>query len=503
MHYINPVIPGFHPDPSVCRVGDDYYLVTSSFEYFPGVPLFHSRDLVNWTQIGHCLTRRSQLELAGCGPSGGIYAPTIRYHEGRFFMITTNVSAQGNLLVWTDDILGEWSDPIAVDAPGIDPSLLFDEGKVYYTGNGASDEPPGIYGFEIDVTSGKRLGQRSRLWAGTGGAYPEGPHLYRIGAWYYLMISEGGTEHGHMLTIARSRAPLGPFEACPRNPILTNRSIQTSVKAVGHADLVEAADGRWWAVCLAIRPVGYPECHHLGRETFLAPVVWDEEGWPVVGDQGRLALAMTVDGDGPEQTVRTFVRDDFLGPRLGHEWCFLRTPSSGVTLAERPGFLTLQGSAVSLDDQDTPVFVGRRMAHFDVKITTLLDFDPTREGEEAGITILMNHRHHYEAAVAQVDGLRVLLFRRRIGSLWKVETTVPCPVGPIVLGIEGKPAAWTFTWQAAGPAQVLGDGETRYLSTEVGGAFTGTFVGLYATGRGQPCRSSARFDWFDYQPVRP
>lgn len=500
MTYTNPILPGFHPDPSVCRVGEDYYLVTSSFEYFPGVPLFHSRDLLNWTPLGHVLTRTSQLSLAGCGPSGGVYAPTIRHHQGRFYMITTNVSGQGNFLVWTDDIRGEWSDPIAVEAPGIDPSLLFDGDRVYYTGNGADHEAPGIYGFEIDVTTGRQAGPRSQLWTGTGGAYPEGPHLYHIGDWYYLMISEGGTEHGHMLTIARSRRPLGPFEGCPHNPILTNRSLRTSVKAVGHADLVEGADGRWWAVCLAIRPVGYPECHHLGRETFLAPVVW-RDGWPVVGDDGRLHLEMTVEGPGPEQKPRSFPRDDFDSLHLGPDWCFLRMPSPGVSLSENPGFLTLRGSAIGLDDQDTPAFVGRRLEHFVFRAEAPFHFEPTQDGEEAGLTILMNHRHHYEIAVACLGGHKSLLFRRRIGSLWKVEATAPCPPGPVVLGVEGTATVWKFTYRIGSTTVVLGEGETRYLSTEVGGAFTGTFVGLYATGNGRPCQNAARVDWFEYRPT--
>jgi len=500
MTYTNPIIPGFHPDPSVCRVGDDYYLVTSSFEYFPSVPLYHSRDLVNWTLRGHVLTRTSQLNLAGCGPSGGVYAPTLRHHDGRFYLITTNVSGQGNFLVWTDDPSGPWSDPVPVDAPGIDPSLLFDDdGRVYYTGNSDSHEAQGIFGFQIDLTTGRRLTPRTRIWDGTGGAHPEGPHLYRIGGWYYLLISEGGTEHGHMLTIARSRAPLGPFESCPRNPVLTNRSRLTDAKAIGHADLVQAADGRWWAVCLGIRPVGYPECHHLGRETFLVPVVWDDEGWPVFGHQGTVALTMEVEGDGPPQKPLAFRRDDFSSATLDPEWVFLRTPCRDASWGS--GGLSLRGNADSLDDQASPAFVGRRLAHFDAVIRTELDFEPAEDGDEAGLTVLMNHRHHYEAAVAWYEGRRQVLLRRRIGSLWKVETALPWAAGPLVLQLTASRERFEFRAEpAAGPAVDLGGGETRYLSTEVGGAFTGVFVGLYATGRGRICGQPARFRWFDYQP---
>lgn len=269
MTYRNPVIPGFHPDPSVCRVGDDYYLVTSSFEYFPGVPLFHSKDLVHWRQIGHCLTRVSQLDLSEARSSAGIYAPTIRFRDGTFYMTTTNVSGRGNFIVTTDDPHGEWSDGVAVDHPGIDPDLFFDEdGIVYYT----TSYNQGIYQSRIDAKTGQRFSDPRLIWSGTGGQYPESPHIYRIGDWYYLFIAEGGTEYGHMETVARSKRPEGPYESCPDNPILSHRSIQSPIQATGHADLVQTPDGDWWAVFLGIRPVGYPFRHHLGRETFLAPV---------------------------------------------------------------------------------------------------------------------------------------------------------------------------------------------------------------------------------------
>jgi xylan 1,4-beta-xylosidase len=215
MPYANPIIPGFYPDPSVCRVGDDYYLVTSSFEYFPGVPVFHSRDLLHWRQIGHCLTRDSQLPLLSVRSSGGIYAPTIRHHNGRFYMVTTNVNGGGNFYVFTDDPAGEWSEPVFVEQGGIDPSLFFDDdGTVYFTSTGDN----GIYQSILNIQTGKRLSEIRHLWTGTGGRYPEAPHLYRINGRYYLMMAEGGTEYGHMETIARGDSPWGrgnPARAIP------------------------------------------------------------------------------------------------------------------------------------------------------------------------------------------------------------------------------------------------------------------------------------------------
>ncbi|HZK62351.1 MAG TPA: glycoside hydrolase family 43 protein, partial [Anaerovoracaceae bacterium] len=228
--YRNPVIPGFHPDPSVCRVGNDYYLVTSTFEYFPGVPVFHSKDLVNWEQIGHCLTRESQLPLNKCRASGGIYAPTIRYHDGLFYMVVTNVSGGGNFYVTAKDPAGEWSKPFWVNQGGIDPTIFWDEdGKSYFMSNG-HQSTEGIVISEIDLKTGKRTTEPIAVWNGTGGRYPEAPHIYKKDGYYFLLIAEGGTEYGHKVTIARSKNIYGPYESAPGNPILThiNRITQTN-----------------------------------------------------------------------------------------------------------------------------------------------------------------------------------------------------------------------------------------------------------------------------------
>ncbi|HAS83495.1 MAG TPA: glycoside hydrolase family 43 protein, partial [Verrucomicrobia bacterium] len=286
MKYSNPVIPGFYPDPSICRVGQDFYLVTSSFEYFPGVPLFHSRNLVNWKQIGHCLTRHAQLPLSGVSISGGIYAPTIRYHGGRFYMVTTNCRNGGNFFVWSDAPDGAWSDPVWIAHKGIDPDLFWDDdGSVYVTG-------AGICQTKIDIKTGQSLSESTHLWSGCGGHYPEAPHLYKISGHYYLMIAEGGTEYGHCVTIARGPTPQGPWETCPHNPILTHRSkSKIPVQATGHGDMVEDQSGNWWMVCPGIRPKGFHSCHFLGRETFLTPVKW-VDGWPVIGNNGEIAIQM-------------------------------------------------------------------------------------------------------------------------------------------------------------------------------------------------------------------
>lgn len=245
--YMNPIIRGFNPDPSICRVGNEYFLVTSSFEFFPGVPIYKSTNLVNWSRIGHCLTRKSQLSLENCKASEGIYAPTIRYHNGKFYMVTTNVSDKGNLIVSTEDIYGEWSEPVRIDQCGIDPSLLFVDDKVYFVSNADEHGNSGIYMCEINPDTGEKFSRSCLISKGCGGKYPEAPHVYKRNGFYYLMLAEGGTEYGHMVTIQRSENPYGPYEPCPHNPILSHRALENmDISCVGHADLTEDQCGNWW-----------------------------------------------------------------------------------------------------------------------------------------------------------------------------------------------------------------------------------------------------------------
>jgi alpha-N-arabinofuranosidase len=505
--YRNPVLPGFYPDPSVVRVGDWFYLVNSSFEFFPGVPIHRSRDLVHWESLGHVLTRDSQLPLETAGPSGGIFAPTIRYHAGTFYLITTNVSHGGTFYVTAKDPAGPWSEPVWLQVPGggIDPSLLFDDdGKVYLTSTGTA---PGIYASQIDVASGKLLTQPRIVWKGTGGRYPEGPHLYKVGGRYYLMISEGGTEYGHMVTIARAASPWGPFEPCPRNPILTQRNTPLSdpIQATGHADLVEDGEGDWWMVFLGIRPQGGYYWHHLGRETFLAPVRWDALGWPVVNEGKPIALDMSVRGLPARPTPAPPVRDGFDGS-LGAAWNFLRNPvRASYSTTERRGWLTLHGTAVPLDRADgvSPTFVGRRQEDLRARIAVRIDFAPSREGQEAGLVLYRAPLQRYELGLRRGHAGREVFVRQTVGTdLSTVTASAPVPGdGPVVLQIEAEPTRYTFSW---GPSpdrlQPLGAAETRLLATEVSGGFIGTYVGMYALApNGDPRPAPVAFDWFDYE----
>lgn len=501
MYYLNPILPGFHPDPSVCRVGDDYYLATSTFEYFPGVPIFHSRDLVHWRKIGHCLTRDSQLPLRGKRASEGIYAPTLRHHNGRFYMITTLIPEVLNFFVHTADPAGEWSDPVIVDQPGIDPSLLFDnDGKVYCTSQG----PGGVIQSEIDIATGRRLSRWQPIWEGSGQISPEGPHLYRIGDRYYVFVAEGGTQYGHMETVARADHPWGPFTPCPHNPILFHfnaRGGGSPISGTGHSDLLQAADGTWWLVFLAFRPVE-GNYHHLGRETFLAPVTW-HEGWPRVNGNGVIQLAMDLDIAGPPSHPwpPPPTRDHFDEPALRLDWNFIRNPDPACwSLAARPGFLRLRANGVGLDDPTgSPAFIGRRQQHFQCRAATLLDFQPAGAGDEAGLTALMNDRHHYEIALRQQEEGRKIILRRRIGDLQTVTATAPCPDGSVQLKIISDNRTYRFLYGSeAGPLTELGTGACRYLSSEVAGGYTGVYLGLYCTPGSSDRPLQADFDYFDY-----
>ncbi len=500
MKYENPVISGFHPDPSICRVGDNYYIVNSTFEYFPGITVFHSKDLINWTQIGYCITRNEQIELCKANPNCyGLYAPVIRYADGIFYVICTNVSdgkTGGNFIVSSKEPAGEWSDPVFLDTPGIDPSLFFDDdGKVYYTGS-----HEGICLCEINPVTGERLSEITYIWEGTGGCFPEGPHIYKKDGWYYLMISEGGTEYCHMVTMARSRTITGPYEAYEKNPVLTNRSLNTQIKAVGHADLVQDQHGYWWAVCLGIRPNSYPYRHNLGRETMLVPVEWKEGEWPEFGKEGMLSSVIETDKlDGTQHEKKGVYRDNFQGDRLGLDWNFIYNPVQELWELKN-NHLVLYGNEAGLAETEAMAWVGRRQEHQQCVVRTKLEFERRHDGEEAGITLYMNNRHHYEAALTRIDDREYIIFRRQIGTLWKIERQIPYEKDIVVFEVHCSKERYTFWYGVSKEElQYLGQGETDYLTTEVGGRFTGNYIGLYATGNGIKCKEGAKFKWFEYQ----
>lgn len=509
--YKNPVIPGFYPDPSVCKAGMYYYLVNSSFEYFPGIPVWRSKDLVHWEQIGNVLNRASQLPLHQTKPSNGIYAPTIRYHNGLFYVVVTLVSdnkGYKNFYVTAQNPAGPWSDPVFVDQNGIDPSLFFDDdGRVYFLSNRAtkpSDERA-IYQSEIDITSGKRISAIQQIWKGSGGSYVEGPHMYKKDGYYYLLTAEGGTAYGHTVAISRSKNIWGPYESCPHNPILTNRMSYSIIQGTGHGDLIQDNDGNWWMVHLAFRPA-VDGIHFIGRETCLTPVEWKENEWPVVNKNGNADETVNIVPSGFQQQLpQPFSQQVFtdFNVNAGYEWIYMRNPDSlNYVLNERKGWLRLKGNKYNLNEWESPAFIARRQQHFNFQASTLIAFDPKNSNEEAGLTVLMDNRFHYDFFISSDNRGRVLNVRYRLDSLHQLYKQVPIPAGEITMMVEGNKYNYTFFWKGADKSfQKIATLNTRFLGTEVSGGYNGVVIGLYATGNGKASTANADFDWFLYKPM--
>jgi alpha-N-arabinofuranosidase len=503
MPYTNPIIPGFYPDPSICRVGQDYYLTTSSFSWFPGLPLFHSKDLVHWRQVGHILDRPGQLPLNN--PQSyiwcGLWAPTLRFHAGKFYAVCTNVKNGGQFLVSTDDPEGPWSDPVWIDAPGWDNSIYFDEnGACHYhmIANG------GIQLAPLNLETGEP-GEFTCIFQGSGEGGLEAPHIYRIGEWFYLVVAEGGTAFNHMVTIARSRELYGTYEIDPDSPLLTHRHVEMDniIRTTGHGDLVEAHDGSWWMVHLGVRTFGFIMFgnHHLGRETFLTPIRWKDDGWPVANEGRDLQVQMDVPTLPLHPWPETPTRDEFDDPHLGFDWNFLRNPPEGCwSLTENPGELTLHGTAEGLGAH-TLALVGRRLRDPYTFAATELRFDPDRENEEAGLCVFMDENHYSTILVRTTgSGGREVVVRRRIGVLIAEVAREDIGHGPVELRLTADPRWFRFGLKC-GDLEVpeLAAAETRYHSSEVAWGFTGCYLALYATGNGQPAQAPARFAWFDYR----
>ena len=480
MKYRNPILPGFHPDPSICRVGEDFYLVTSTFEFFPGVPIYHSKNLVNWELINHCLSTDTQLPLEHARASGGIYAPTLRYHDGTFFMVTTNVSAGGNFIVHTKDIHGTWSEPAWVKQRGIDPSLFWDDdGRCYFVSNGsAGNAGSGIFLCEIDPFTGEMLSDSVCISKGCGGRCAEAPHIYKRGGLYYLMLAEGGTEYGHMETILRAKEIYGAYEPCPRNPILTHRNHPGEIQATGHADLVEDENGNWWLVCLAIRPIPRAKLHHLGRETFLSPVTWDGDGWPVVAQDGRLAFEMDgpLPGDAPAPVSLDF-EDDFTSEDLDKHWNFVRNPRRENYRWER-GCMTLTGGEDGLSVScGHPTMLAVRQQEFCMEATVRLS-GTIAEGQCAGLSAFYTSEYHYDILVTRREGALCVCLRKRVADIDVVVASHPIEeTEDFRLGIESDAEWYTFFYEKDGERVNLGRGKTALLCTEA--THPTTFTGVY------------------------
>ncbi|MGK3966140.1 glycoside hydrolase family 43 protein [Sorangium sp. So ce118] len=510
--YSNPILAGFYPDPSICRVGEDYYLVNSSFSYFPGVPIFHSRDLVHWTQLGHVLDRPSQLDLDSQAISEGIFAPAIRYHDGVFYMVTTLVGGGGNFFVTATDPAGPWSDPIWLNSvDGIDPSFFFDDnGKAYVVNNGPPageslyDGHRALWIQEFDVETQKMVGPRSVIVDGgvdisKKPIWIEGPHVFKVDGTYYLIAAEGGTGDQHSEVVFRSASVTGPYEPYAGNPILTQRHLDRNrpfpVTSTGHADFVQLPNGDWWSVFLGTRPYE-GDLYNTGRETFLMPVRW-VDGWPVI-TAGTETVPYVHDTPAlPPQPAPAIpmsgnftYRDEFDGDELAPTWNFIRTPvEQWHDLTASPGWLTLKARPAHLGQRQQPSFVGRRQQHGWASASTAMKYLPSAPGDAAGLVAFQNDDFYYFLGVTLADGKPVIQLEKKAGSSAsgdpQVIASAPLDLSagaPIHLKIEAQGAAYSFSYAREPGAWVslLEEVDGKTLSTQQAGGFVGTYIGLYA-----------------------
>ncbi|WP_340106006.1 glycoside hydrolase family 43 protein [Rhodohalobacter sp. 8-1] len=506
--YINPVNAGFYPDPSIVRVEDDYYMVHSSFSYYPGIPIFHSTDLVNWRQIGHVLNRPSQLPVNGLGLSRGIFAPTIEYHDGTFYVLSTLVDAGGNFMVTTDDPTGEWSDLKWLDnVGGIDPSIFFDDDGTAYVLN--NDAPEGgstyeghraIWIREYDVEKNRSIGEAVMII--NGGVditqqpiWIEGPHIMKVDGEYVLHAAEGGTGPNHSQVVLKGDNPIGPFTPYENNPILTQRHLSPvrdfAVEYVGHADMVETQNGEWWTVFLGVRP--YDGTHfNTGRETFLLPVTW-KEGWPVIleGDEAvpvkheRPDLPKTAPQNPPQHGNFSYT-DNFDALQLADYWTMIRSPKDKWWNLTDDGFLSIEARPEKISSLENPSFVGRRQQHAYATASTKMLFNPENTGDTAGLVAIQGDHYYYILGVTLNDrGQKEIFLEKSEGDDKQViasdileETTT----NEIYLKINARGPDYDFSYAVnENDWQVLQeDADGTILSTVKAGGFVGTVIGVYA-----------------------
>ena len=500
--YSNPVIPGFHPDPSLVRVGDDFYAVTSTFSWFPGLPILHSTDLVNWRQIGNAIDRPGQVDFGGLGTNRGLFAPAITFHDGLFWIVNTCIECGNNFVITAKDPAGPWSDPKWLDFGGIDPSLYFaDDGTTWIVYN---DAPPGeplyeghraIWMQQFDRNTMQVMPERTLLVNGgvdlsTEPVWAEGPHIYQVDGWYYLLTAEGGTADQHSQTIYRSRDLQGPYEPGPFNPILTQRDLPADrpdrVEATGHADVVKLDDGSWWGLFLATRPFA-GQSTLMGRETFLLPLEWID-GWPRFLDRGEPVPMKTGRPNLPpaEPVDYDSWRDDFSGP-LGPKWIGLRTPGSVQDIIVGNGSLHVLSGPNAAGSLKRPAFVGRRLRHHSADFITKVTFEPTGDSDFAGLLALMDEAHFMAAGI---EGERLVVRLRTDASQdERGEVIAEQPLsddGPLELKLALRSGEARVLWRAAEEDswKAIGGGiDVEPLASVHAGLFTGLVVGPYAYSR--------------------
>jgi xylan 1,4-beta-xylosidase len=533
--YYNPILAGFYPDPSMCKVGSDYYLVSSSFAYFPGIPIFQSKDLVNWKQIGHVMDRPEQLNLDSLGVSRGIFAPAIRYNKGVYYVTCTLVDKGGNFVVTAKRPEGPWSNPVWIpQIDGIDPSLYFDDdGKAYLLYNSVAPDNKPLYeghrtlrmcrfdAANLKVVSEEKIIVNGGVDLSKKPIWIEAPHIFKVKGEYFLIAAEGGTAGWHSEVVFKSANVEGPYVPFEKKPILTQRTLDPKrefpITSAGHADFVQMDNGAWWAVFLACRP--YPPSdqgfYNTGRETFLAPVTW-RDGWPIINpDHEKVQYRYPVPIKLPNaakvmpHSGNFTVRDEFTSGKLAFHWELLRTPrEKWFSLSERKGFLAMKVRPETCSEPVNPSFVGRRQQHLVGSASVRLEFAPAAENEKAGLLVFQNEKHFYYICKSLANGAPVVqLYKsttnKEPGSQMELLDSSELKVGPkgkgVLFKIEALGNTYSFSYAVEKDKWIMlrDSVDATFLSTRIAGGFVGCMYAPYATSLGKPSESTAYFDWFE------
>ncbi len=501
----NPILKGFNPDPSVCRVGDDYYLATSSFGWFPGMPVYHSKDLVNWELIGHGLTRPSQLNLNGIKDEKGIWAVTIRYHEGLFYLITTCSDCGGNFYITAKDPAGEWSDPVWLkDAPGIDPSLFWDEdGTCYYTGNTwdfKKDWPSqcAVWAQKLDLKQQKLVGERKNLTYGyaNNAAYAEGPHLYKIDKNYLLLMSEGGSSLNHAISAHHGNTVLGNFTADKVNPVLSHRQLGEDYpwQTIGHGDLVQLPNGDWWSVVLGTRNIKNQV--KLTRETFLCKVKF-ENGTPIFNPGFGKVLTEQERPNLPWTPVKQEAeRDEFDAAELSLKWHTVRTPNKEFYHVSK-GKLSLNLLPTTADSLMHSSMLIQRIKDTRYTATAKLSFQTNKINEQAGLIL---HRTNNSYYMLLKEKSRIVLIKKFAQKKEEI-ASFPYDKTEVFLSVDADDLNLQFSFGASPDTmtKIGGIQDLVVLAEGNGNKFNGPGIGMYATGNGKKSSNKAVFDRFEYK----
>lgn len=501
--YINPIIPGYYPDPAITRVGDDYYLVNSSFGYFPGLPVFHSTDLVTWEQVGNAFDRFEQFDFKNVTSSRGMFAPDITYHDGLFYLVTTCVECGGdffnNFVITAKSPSGPWSMPVPLHIGGIDPALYWDDdGKAYLVHN---DEPEGgakydghkgIWLQEFDYHNLKLVGERTQIVNGGTDLskepfWVEGPHIFKKDGFYYLIAAQGGTESNHSEVVFRSKTIDGEYTAYKNNPIITQRDLELgdadSVANTGHADFFQTQDGEWWSVFLGVRPYDKAGNFNIGRETFLLPVTW-KDNWPTILEPGKkvpLVHSRPSISDAGKPSSATFsYTEDFNNDKLGLNWVSLRNaPNPHYQLDN--GQLVLEPRGKFGNKNSFPSYIGVRQQHNIASVKTSLHYDSENNGDQAGIIAVQSDESYLFYGVTQQNNQKELVVIVRDKSeKEKVVKSIPLKSNHVDLAVDINNGQMSFNYTLEGnSATLLSNLDSTFLSTLQAGGFVGVTIGLY------------------------